>query len=209
MTSSAALSPTLEALLTARAEARRKALCERNADASNWTWRASGSTFGQWTRSNSWENLKQLTTSGATVTLDVPVEDVSFNPTGGKLYIRQAYVAAHELVWKEAAWNRDSGTVLTGQPGTGAYLLLREKQVVLLHMAGCETVLFYHDEVFVATTGVSSLSLPHYRVDERDFSKVCIWFLFDIPVGHSTPDVVWKGICYPVTAPSLSTTVIE
>lgn len=80
--------------------------------------------------------------------------------------------------------------------------LLREKQVVLLHMAGCETVLFYHDEVFVATTGVSSLSLPHYRVDERDFSKVCIWFLFDIPVGHSTPDVVWKGICYPVTAPS-------
>ena len=79
--------------------------------------------------------------------------------------------------------------------------LVREKQVVLLHMAPRVTVLFYHDEVFVAAADTLRLSLPHHRdnKDELACDQVCIWSLFDISIGEPTPDFGWRGICYPVT----------
>ncbi|RPD66603.1 hypothetical protein L226DRAFT_567011 [Lentinus tigrinus ALCF2SS1-7] len=215
MASSSAPTSTFEDFLVAQAEAKRNALREMNADPSNWDWPISDG----WTRSHSWDtfikqcrsfDLEQLTTPGGTITLDVPVEHDTLDPTRGNLYIREVYLEVHEQLWERATTKRLGGMVLTGQPGTGKtmflwYLLvcmLREKQVVLLYMASCDTVLFYHDQVFVAPASVSNLSLPHYHADKLDFSQVCIWSLFDVPVEDSVPKLVWKGICYPVTAPS-------
>ena len=146
MASSSASPSTYAAPVPAAAAAARQALRERNAgdfspaccvrvrltshiitDPLNWSWE---STSG-WTlleRNSSWNKFiehcrgldcDQLTTPGATLVLNVPAHG-SLKNTAGKLYIREAYLDAHELVWKGAVLNRHQGMVFTNQPGNGA-----------------------------------------------------------------------------------------
>ncbi|KAF8345309.1 hypothetical protein F5887DRAFT_1061853 [Amanita rubescens] len=178
-----------------------------NADPANWTW--DDPERGRWEKggvvwqrfANKWRNAEGFdreNPSGTMVDgLDLPASQ------DHSLMIRNCYVEAEKLVWKNAVSLPDTGVIITGQPGIGKTLfiwylllrLLRMGQVILLHVAD-EDVLFYTDGVYCPSQDVKGSHLP------SPVAGSLIWSLFDLGPEERVPAFVIHPRCFPVQGPS-------
>ncbi|KAF8968253.1 hypothetical protein BDZ97DRAFT_1799501 [Flammula alnicola] len=102
-----------------------------------------------------------------------------------------------------------TGTIITGQPGTGKtlllyYLLVRLlhlKQVVLFSLDGVRLHLFYHDKVHtVSTMALLAVQQEQQLPKPKSSRKVFIWSLFDIREQNEPERFLVHRPCLPVQA---------
>ncbi|KAI0723827.1 hypothetical protein C8T65DRAFT_90232 [Cerioporus squamosus] len=198
-------------------------LRRRTSVSRDWEWHDEASPQNweladlEWQAFNEhWRNYQgRLDQAGTTLPLRIPRShhQPSFQTKEGSIYIRESYVYSRDCIWETAAFmstSQTSGALIRGQPGVGKtvflwYLhvsLLKDGQVVLLHMPSNPPLLFLHDKVYTRTS-----TSPFAEEEQHPFPTSkhgFIWSLFD--VNSSTQDITCPpplalhALCFPVQA---------
>ena len=203
-------------------------------DPDNWEWKAERKA--RWERAEeNWQQFRAIwygSTEPLSASLSLeplPVLPGVNNTISSSIFIRACFVTMFNIVWAKAISRQgENGVIITGQPGTGAYLhshipyrvrfilfegktllefyflvrLLQRKQVVLFSPDGQRLYLFYHTEVYTISmeTVNRDISLPN----PIPSSKVFIWSLFDIRDRKEPEGFMVTRPCCPVQTASPS-----
>jgi len=210
-------------------------------DPDNWEWKAESKAVWEPAEEN-WRqfhaNWYGATGSQSASLVDPKSPSLSLEPLppgldpsiSSSIFIRESYVRMFDTVWAKAmARQGRHGVIITGQPGTGAYLLshipyrvrsisfegktlfsyyllvrlLQRKQVVLFSPDGKMVYLCYHTEIY--TVSMEALAAPGVGVslpNPISSSNVFIWSLFDIRERKEPESFLVTRPCFPVQTTS-------